>query len=298
MYDIIIIGAGPSGLTAAIYSSIANKKILILEKDTYGGQILKANSIKNYPGFNNITGYEFAEKLYNQVKKFNPDIIFEEVIKIKDNKNFKEVITKQSSYKAKSIIIATGAENRKLNLDNEKKFLGKGISYCATCDAVFYKNKIVAVYGGGNAAISDALFLSDIAKEVYLIYRKDSFKVDSIDLKKLKKKSNTKILLNSVITSLNGNDYLKSISINNDETITIDGLFIDIGHIPVSSICDNLININDNGYIISSENCKTNVEGIFVSGDVRSKDIRQLTTACSDGTNAAINASIYLKKID
>lgn len=296
MYDIIIIGAGPAGLTAAIYASIANKKILILEKDTYGGQILKANSIKNYPGFNNITGYEFAEKLYNQVKEFNPDIKFEEVVKIKNNKDFKEVITKEASYKAKSIIIATGAENRRLNLDNEKKFLGKGISYCATCDAVFYKNKIVAVYGGGNNAIDEALFLSDICNKVYLIYRNKEFKIESINLNKLKGKNNVELILGSTIISINGDEKLESINLSNNKEIFINGLFIAIGYTPVSYLYEGLIDTNEKGYIIADENCKTNIEGIFVAGDLRAKNIRQLTTACSDGTNSALNACTYLKK--
>lgn len=301
MYDIIIIGAGPAGMTACIYASQARKKVLLLEKEVYGGQILKANKVKNYPGFEEISGYEFSSKLFNQVKSLNPDIKFEEVLQIKNNNEFKEVITKKNSYKGKSIIIATGAESRKLGLNNEEKLIGKGVSYCSTCDGMFFKDKIVAITGGGNSAIDDALYLSDIAKKVYFIYRRKEFRFDSINLNKLKGKENVEFILDSNIININGIEKLKSITIQNNNTkdekeINIDGLFIAIGRIPVSSMCNNLVNLDDKGYVISNEDCKTNIEGIFVAGDIRIKDIRQLTTACSDGTTSALNACKYLNK--
>lgn len=301
MYDIIIIGAGPAGMTASIYASIARKKILLLEKSVYGGQIVSADKIKNYPGFEEISGYEYATKLYEQVKKFNPDIKFEEVLEIKNNKDFKEIVTNKNSYKSKVVIIATGAKNRKLGLSNEDKLIGKGVSYCSTCDGVFYKEKIVAVTGGGNNAIDDALYLSDIASKVYVIYRQKDFKIDSINLDKLQEKENVEFILDSNIVDIIGEDKLESITIKNNETnsetnLDIDGLFIAIGHIPVSSMCKNLIKTNEKGYIIASEDCVTNIDGIFAAGDVRVKDIRQLTTACSDGTIAALNAFKYLNK--
>ena len=182
MYDIIIVGAGPAGMTAAIYACQARKNVLLLEKEVYGGQILKADKVKNYPGFEEISGYEYSTKLYNQVKKLNPDIKFEEVIQIKNNDNFKEVITNKNSYKGKSIIIATGAHSRKLGLNNEDRLIGKGISYCATCDGMFFKDKIIAITGGGNNAIDEALYLSNIVKKIYVIYRRNEFKFDSIIL--------------------------------------------------------------------------------------------------------------------
>lgn len=301
MYDIIIIGAGPAGMTACIYSCIARKKVLLLEKSVYGGQILNADKIKNYPGFEEISGYEYATKLYNQVKTFNPDIKFEEVLEIKNNDNFKEIITNKNSYIAKSVIIATGAKNRKLGLINEDKLIGKGISYCSTCDGVFFKDKTVAITGGGNNAIDDALYLSNIANKVYVIYRQKEFKIDSINLDKLKEKNNVEFILDSNIVNINGNDKLESITIKNNETsseinINIDGLFIAIGHIPVSSMCKNLINTNNKGYIIANEDCTTNIDGIFAAGDIRIKEVRQLTTACSDGTIAALNALKYINK--
>lgn len=301
MYDIVIIGAGPSGMTAGIYARLARKNVLILEKETYGGQILKADKVKNYPGFNEISGFEFATKLYNQVKDLDTDIKFEEVIEIKNFEDYKEVITKKNTYKTKSVIIASGAQNRKLGLNNEDKLIGKGISYCATCDGMFFKDKEVAITGGGNSAIDDALYLSNIVKKVYVIYRQKEFKFDSINLSKLKEKENVSFILNTNIIDINGNEKLESIVLKNNETneettLGIDGLFIAIGHIPVSGMCKNLINTDEKGYIISKEDCKTNIDGIFAAGDIRIKDIRQLTTACSDGTIAALNACKYLNQ--
>ena len=299
MYDIVIIGAGPAGLTAAIYGRQARKNILILEKETYGGQILKADKVKNYPGFNEISGFEFANKLYNQAKDLNPDIKFEEAIEIKNYSEYKEVITNKNTYKTKAIIIATGAKSRKLGLNNEDKLIGKGISYCATCDGMFFKNKEVAITGGGNTAIDDALYLSDIVKKLYIIYRQKEFKIDSINLSKLKEKSNVEFILNTNIKNIIGEDKLNGIIIEDNDTnekkqLNIDGLFIAIGHIPVSSICKNLIDIDNKGYIIANEDCATNIDGIFAAGDIRIKNIRQLTTACSDGTTAVLNACKYL----
>ena len=303
MYDIIIIGAGPAGMTAAIYASQARKKILLLEKSVYGGQIVTADKVKNYPGFEEISGYEYATKLYNQVKTFNPDFKFEEVIEIKNNNDFKEVVTNKNSYKGKSIIIATGSKNRKLGLPNEDKLIGKGVSYCSTCDGMFFKDKTVAITGGGNNAIDDALYLSDIANKVYLIYRQKDFRIDSLNLEKLKEKENVEFILNSNITELIGNEKLESIVVKDNDTntenkIDVDGIFIAIGHIPVSSMCKNLVKTNELGYIIADENCHTNVDGIFVAGDIRIKPVRQLTTACSDGTVAALNACKYLNKLN
>lgn len=301
MYDIIIIGAGPAGMTSAIYAKQAKKNILLLEKDMYGGQILKADKIKNYPGFLEISGYEFATKLYNQIKELNIPLKIEEVISIENHEDYKIVITRKESFKCKSIIIATGAKNRKLGITNEDKLIGKGISYCSTCDGMFFKNKIIALTGGGVNAVDDALYLSNIAKKLYIIYRQENFKFDSINLEKLKEKNNVEFIFNSTITNIEGNELLTSIKVINNNTkiekeLNVSGLFIAIGHIPVSDMCKNIINTNKLGYIVAGEDCKTNIEGIFCAGDVREKEIRQLTTASSDGTVAAINACKYLNK--
>ena len=298
MYDIIIVGAGPAGLTAGIYARRASKKVLILEAISYGGQIINTLDIENYPVEAHISGYEFATKLYNQTKDLGAEILFEKVVEIKDNNDFKEVITTKNTYKAKTIILATGAENRKLKLKNEDELVGKGISYCATCDGAFYKNKDVAVVGGGNTAIEDALYLTDIAHKVYLIHRRDSFKGEESILEKLKNKDNIEFIYNSNITKLNSDNRLNSIEITNKDgsvkTIEVSGLFIAVGRVPENQNFAKTINLDESGYVIASEDCHTNKDGIFVAGDNRVKSVRQLVTATSDGAIAAIEAIKYI----
>ena len=299
MYDIIIIGAGPAGMTAALYAKQARKNILILEKEIYGGQILKADKVKNYPGFKEISGYEFSNNLYNQLTDLGVEIKFEEVIEVISKEEIKEIKTKKGNYTAKSVIIATGAKNRKLNLNNEDKLIGKGVSYCTTCDGMFFKDKEVAIYGGGNSAIDGALYLSNICKKVYLIYRQKDFKTDNENINKLKSTENIQCIFNTNIIDLIGENKLESILLKENEkqyNLNVDGLFIEIGYIPVSEICKNIIDTDSKGYIIANEDCKTNIDGIFAAGDIRIKDVRQLTTACSDGTTAALNACKYLAK--
>ena len=289
MYDIIIVGAGPAGLTSALYARRAGKKVLVLEAKTYGGQIINTSSIENYPALPNVSGFDFATNLYNQVKDLGAEIKFETVIRIEEDKT---VVTNKDKYQAKSNILATGAENRKLNLDKEAELVGKGVSYCATCDGNFYKDKIVAVNGGGNTALEDAIYLSNLAQKVYLIHRRDEFRGEQKYLEELKKKDNVEFILNANVIKLNGEDRLKSIDIKqNDEvkTIDIDGLFIAIGQEPKNEIFANLINLN-NGYIDSIDGVHTNVDGIYVAGDTRVKELRQLTTAVSDGAIAATTA--------
>ena len=294
MYDIIIVGAGPAGLTAAIYARRANKKVLVLEANTYGGQIVNTKSIEYYPVNPGISGFDFATKLYNQAKDLGAEIKFEKVIDITE----KDVKTPKETYQAKTIILATGADNRKLKLENEEKLTGKGISYCATCDGAFYKNKIVAVQGGGNTAVEDAIYLSDIAQKVYLIHRRDSFKAEEILINELKTKENIEIILNSTITKLNGENKLESVDITNNnketKTIEVEALFIAIGQVPETENFKKLININEQGYVIANEDCKTNIKNIFVAGDNRTKGLRQLVTATSDGAVAATQAIKYI----
>ena len=208
MYDSIVVGAGPAGLTAAIFLRRSNKSVLVLEASYYGGQIVNTPKIENYPTYENISGYDFATKLFNQVKSFGAEIKFEKVIGIQSFDDYKEVITSKDSYKAKTIIVATGSENRHLNIDREKELTGKGVSYCATCDGSFYKDKSVAVIGEKSAALNDALYLSDIASKVYLINRKDSFKAEESLIEKVKEKSNIEILYNSKVSKLNGDKVL------------------------------------------------------------------------------------------
>ena len=294
MFDIIIIGAGPAGLTAAIYAKRAAKKVLVLEGNTYGGQIINTLDIENYPAEEHISGFDFATKLYEQALHLGAEIKFERVSEIT---KAKEVKTKDNVYKAKSIIIAVGSKNKQLGLINEDDFVGKGISYCATCDGAFYKDKNVAIVGGGNTAIEDALYLSNIVNKVYVIHRREEFRADQSGLDKLEKKDNVEFLLNCNVTKLIGKERLEKIEVtDNDKNtaeIVIDGLFIAIGRTPETEIFSDL-NIDKNGYIIAGEDCKTNEPGIFVAGDVRQKTLRQLVTATNDGAIAATNAISYL----
>ena len=290
MYDIIIIGAGPAGLTAAIYGARANKKVLVLEALSYGGAIINTPNIENYPVEENISGFDFATKLYNQVINLGVEVKFEKVLKINNN----EVETNKSKYNTKTIIIATGLNNRKLLLPNEDELIGKGISYCATCDGAFFKGKDVAVVGGGNTALEDALYLSDICNKVYLIHRRNEFRADSITVNKILEKDNIEILYDSVVTKIDGNNHLENIEINNNKELNIDGLFIAIGKIPTIDFKKK--KKTEEGYIKSDELCHTNIENVFVAGDIRNKSLRQLVTATNDGAIAATEAIKYINK--
>lgn len=300
MYDIIIVGAGPAGLTAGIYARRSNKNVLILEANTFGGQIVNTLDIENYPGYEHISGFDFANKLYNQTKNLGAEIKFERVIEIKNNDEYKEVVTNKESYKCKAIILATGVEKRTLGLENEKELVGKGVSYCATCDGAFFKNKDVAIIGGENVALEDSIYLSNIVNKVYLIYKKEQFKADSTLVEKVKSINNIEILLNTNIKSINGNNMVEGITIidkdNNEKDINVSGLFIAIGRIPENENFRKIIDMNELGYIIGDEECHTNVEGIFVAGDTRVKKLRQLVTATNDGAIAATEAIKYINK--
>ena len=291
MYDIIIVGAGPAGLTAALYALRANKKVLVLEAKAYGGQILKTNKVENYPGIDNISGYDLANNMYNQVMKLNCEFKYELVKKITKEK---QVITSNNTYKTKSIILATGAENRRLNLPNEIDYIGKGLSYCATCDGNFYKNKIVAVVGGGNTALEDAMYLSNICEKVYLIHRRETFRAEDKYVEQLENYKNIELILNSQIIKLNGKYLIESIELKDKDEqirkIEINGLFIAIGQQPKNELFADIIELDENGYIKSSDGVHTNIDKIYVAGDTRVKELRQLTTAVSDGAIAATTA--------
>ncbi len=300
MYDIIIIGAGPAGLTAAIYARRSNKKVLVLEAMSYGGQLINISDIENYPGYEHINGVDLAMKLYEQAINLGSQILFEKVIDIKVDDKVKEVITPDNVYKGKTVIIATGSENRRLGLENENELIGKGISYCATCDGNFYKNKVVAVVGGGKVALEDALYLSDICKMVYLIHHSDKFSDDDEVMPSLKEKENVIFIENSSVTKLNANNVLESIEVTSKDgekqEILVSGLFVAIGRIPENGNFGKLINLNEKGYIISSDNCHTNIDGIFAAGDNRVKMLRQIVTATNDGAVAATQAIKYINR--
>ena len=299
MYDIIIIGAGPAGMTAAIYGKRAKKKILVLETSNYGGKIINALHIENYPAIEIISGFDYANQLYEQTKKIGVEYQFERAIKIENHDKEKIVKTDQNEYHAKTVIIATGANQKRLGLANEKELLGKGISYCATCDGNFYKNKVVAVIGGGETALEDAIYLSNIVQKLYLIHRRDSFKANQALVEQVKEKENIEILYNTEITKIIGENHLEKVEIKNNQEqkeLLIDGLFVAIGQSPSNSFFQDIVDLDEYGYIIANESCQTKTEGIYVAGDTRTKSLRQLVTAAADGAVAATQAIQYCEK--
>lgn len=290
-FDIIIIGAGTAGMTAGIYAARANKKTLILEGKNYGGQIINTPDIENFPALNHISGIEYATNLYNQVKDLGVSYKREEVQNITEDR---VVTTNKNQHQAKAVIIATGTQNRKLGLEGEDNLVGRGISYCATCDGRFYKGKNVAVIGGGNTAIEDAIYLSDLADKVYLIHRREGFRADQKAIEILKSKENVEFILNNKPHKLIAENKLTGLEIINNENeitkIDISGIFIAIGQIPNTEIFKNFIDLNESGYIKSKDGVHTNMDKIYVAGDVREKELRQLITAASDGAIAANTA--------
>ncbi len=296
MYDIIVVGGGPAGMTAAIYARRANKKVLVFEGKACGGQILNATEVDNYPGFESISGFDLSQNMYNQALKLGAEFKFEMVKKITADK---KVITDNGEYQAKAIILATGAENRRLNIVEEADYIGRGISYCATCDGNFYKGKDVAVVGGGNTALEDALYLSNLCNKVYLIHRRDQFRGEDKYVEQIKLNDNIELILNSQVVDLIGEEHLEKVTVkNNDETtrtIDVSGLFIAVCQQPRNEMFADVVEIDEKGYIKAHDEVYTNVEGIYVAGDTRNKVLKQLTTAVSDGSLAATIAIKEMK---
>lgn len=282
-FDCIIIGAGIAGLTAAIYLKRAGKNVVIIEKSMPGGQILKTNSIKNYPGFLEIDGFGLIRRVLDQTNNLNIKIIKEEVLEI----NNLEVKTNKNTYQTKNIILATGRKPRILGLENEEELIGKGISFCASCDGNLYKNENVAVVGGGNTAFEDAIYLSNICKNVTLIHRNNNYRAEEYLIEELKQKANVTFAPNEKVEKLNTKDgFLESIETNNN-TYRIKGLFVAIGQVPSIIKIDSLN--QENGYIIVNEKMETNIKGIYACGDCIKKDVYQLTTAAAEGTIASFS---------
>lgn len=303
MYDIIIVGAGTAGLSAAIYGVRAGKTVLVLEASAYGGQIINTPDIENYPGIAHISGFDFATGLYNQAKDLGAEIRFEKVNAIREEGGKKIVESSQASYEARAVILATGAKNRPLGLPGEQELVGKGISYCATCDGMFFRNRVVAVNGGGNTALEDAQFLANYCEKVYLIHRRGEFRGDVKEVERLRAKENVEFVLDTVITALNSTEQgLKSIELKNKlsgekRVIELDGLFVAIGQSPDNGDFANLVKLDAKGYIAAGESCRTDSEGIFTAGDCRTKNVRQLATAASDGAVAALAAASYIDSL-
>lgn len=295
MYDFIIIGGGCAGLSAAIYGARAGKRVVVFESGNIGGQISSAHHIENYPGISSISGVEFADILYNQALSYGAEIRLEEVKYISDCGDTKEVSSDEGTYTAAAVIIATGLKHRTLGLEREEELIGRGVSYCAVCDGAFYKENHVAVAGGGNTALSDAVFLSDYCSKVYLIHRRNTFRAEKRLVDIAKTKENIEFLMDSQIVRLDGENNLKDIVIKNNKndnetTLDVKGLFIAVGHIPVNNIFEELGILDENGYIIADETGKTSVQGIYAAGDCRLKNVRQLVTAASDGINSVLSA--------
>ncbi len=298
MVDIIIIGAGAAGMTAAIYARRASKTVLVLEAMSYGGQIINTPDIENYPVAAHISGFDFATKVYEQAKALGAEFKFEKAVEIRDNGDSKTVVTAKNAYEAKAVIIATGSENRKLGVEGEDKLVGRGVSYCATCDGAFFRNKKVAVVGGGNTALEDALYLADIAETVYLIHRRDRFRGEDSTVEKLRQRANVQFVYNSQVTRLNADKRLQSIEVTDKQgnvtTLEVSGLFVAVGRIPENQNFASVVELDGAGYALAAENCRTKTPGVFVAGDNRVKEVRQLVTATADGAVAATEAIKFI----
>lgn len=299
MYDIIIVGGGTAGLSAAIYGVRAGKRVLILEQKNYGGQIINSPEVENYPGIKRISGFEFATGLYEQATGLGAEFELGRVIRITEDGEKKLVVTKEKEYEARTVILATGAKNRPLGLDKEEQLVGAGVSYCATCDGAFFRNREVAVVGGGNTALEDAMFLSDYCSKVYVIHRREEFRGEEKQAEALRRKENVEFILNSIVTELKGDTLLEGIVIKDVVTgeqteKAVGGLFIAIGQMPDNEAFTNLVTVDEKGYIQAAEDCLTETQGVFTAGDCRTKAVRQLATAASDGAVAGLAACEYI----
>ena len=297
MYDVMIVGGGPAGITAGIYCARANLKTIIFEKESIGGQIASTPSIQNFPGFISINGAEFANNLYEQATNLGVDIVIEEVLDIKSGK-IKKIITDDGEYEAKTVIIATGARHRLLNLPNEENLIGKGISFCTSCDGAFFKGLDVAIVGGANTAVTNALYMANLCRKVYLIYHGSKLKCEKALFDGLCEKENVEVLYNTSVVEIKGENELEEIVVEKDmkqQNLKVQGMFLSIGMNAETSLVQDMLPLSERKYILSDD-CTTTEQGIFVAGDCRNKNLRQLTTAVSDGAEAANFAIHYLEK--
>ena len=300
MYDIAIIGGGAAGLTAALYAMRANKTVLVIEKGTFGGQITFSPLVENFPTHQSLSGSELADMLTEQVLTMGADVEVDTVIGVENCGDFKKVIGESGQYEAKTVIIATGAKHRLLGLEREQEFIGEGISFCAVCDGAFYKDKQVAVIGGGNSALQEALLLSELCSKVTVIQNLDFLTGEDKLIKQIEARENVEVIYGATVKALLGDSSLTAIEINkNGETqkIELDGMFIAIGLVPQNKPFEKNIDLDEYGYADSNEACLTKTEGIYVAGDCRKKGVRQLTTACADGSVAALAACRYLDSL-
>ena len=293
--DIIIIGGGPAGLTAAVYALRAGKSVTVIEKATFGGQITWSPQVENFPGVISASGSEIGDMLLTQAMEQGAEMELEEVCALEKTENgFKVFCESGMEYTASAVIIATGARPKTLGLEKETELVGNGVCYCAVCDGAFFAGKDVAVNGGGNSALQDALLLSDKCRKVYLVHRRDSFRGEQKLVDRLREKENVEFVLGSPIAGLLGEDELTGIRLENGREISVEGLFVAIGHRPDNEIFSRYLSLDEKGYADSGEDCITRTDGVFVAGDCRRKKVHQLTTACADGAVAALAAVEYV----
>lgn len=304
MYDLVIIGGGPAGLSAGVYAARAVLKTVIIEKQPInGGQVLNTYEVDNYLGIPDIDGFNLAKKFKEHAEKLGTEFLKGEVKEIKDKGDFKELILKNGDkIDTKTVIAATGTFYRKLNIDGEERLKGKGVSYCATCDGAFFRNKITAVVGGGDVALEDAVFLSRMCEKVYIIHRRDKFRGTKILREKVQSIKNIEILYNTVVEKIKGENEVEGLLIKNVNTektfeLSVNGVFIAVGTVPDTEFLKGLIELDDNGYVIAKEDGVTSKDGIFAAGDIRLKALRQIITAASDGANCVYSAEKYIEKI-
>ena len=301
MYDIVIVGPGTAGLSAAIYGVRAGKSVLVLESTTYGGQIVNSPEVENYPGIAKTSGFEFATALYEQAESLGAEIDFDEVVRVEKDGNDFVVYTEDREIPCHSVILATGAKNRPLGVEREEQMVGAGVSYCATCDGAFFRGQKTIVVGGGNTALEDAEFLSNFCEKVYVVHRRDEFRGEQWLVNTLSKKENVEFVMDSVVTEILGDRRVEGVRIKNVKTdalteLEVTGIFVAIGQMPDNQAYESIVELDKGGYIKGQEDCKTSCEGIFVAGDCRTKVVRQLATAAADGAVAGLAACEYINK--
>jgi len=301
LFDLIIIGGGPAGLTAGIYAKRAGIDTVLIEKSLPGGIITTTDRVENYPGFpDGISGMELGQRLEDQAKRFGLDIVFGKAIKLEVINSIKEIYTEEHSYSSKAVIIATGSEPKKLGIPGEETFIGKGVSYCATCDGPFYKDKNVAVIGGGNGALEEALFLTKFAKLVTVIHRRGDLRADKVLQDKAAANPNIFLKLNTVVDEIKGDDKIRSLKLtdtlsNKKASINVDGVFIYAGLKPNTDFIKDIIKLDENGFILTDEKLATNIPGVFAAGDIRKKGLRQVVTSVADGAIAVASVKEWLE---
>jgi len=303
VWDVVIVGAGPAGLASAIYAGRSQLKTLVLDQMLPGGQLLVTEQIENYPGFfEGITGFELSEKFRKHAEKFGAEIVSGQLVNsVELDGNIFVVKTEGENFKGKTLIWAAGSTPRKLNVPGEAEFVGRGVSYCAVCDGAFFKDRVVAVVGGGDSALQESLYLTKFAKKVYLIHRRDKFRAVKILQDRVKENEKIELLLNRVVTSINGRDFVESVTLKDtvtgkEEKLVTDGVFIFIGNEPNVSPVIHLVETTENGFIVTDDEMRTKTSGLFAAGDVRHKPLKQVVTAAADGAIAAMSATKYLEE--